>query len=66
MTSSYDLRVSEDGIAELKFNLQDEKVNKFSPQVLEELQSYIDKASQNRSIKALKLTSGKEDVFTPG
>lgn len=66
MASAFDLKISEDGIAELKFNLQGEKVNKFSPQVLEDLETHVDRLMENRSIKALKITSGKEDVFIAG
>lgn len=66
MNEAFKLVVSKEGIAELKFDLPQEKVNKFSLPVLEELERHLDALSTNTSVKALKLTSGKQDVFIAG
>jgi 3-hydroxyacyl-CoA dehydrogenase/enoyl-CoA hydratase/3-hydroxybutyryl-CoA epimerase len=66
MNQAFTLIVREDGVADLKFDLPNEKVNKFSPGVLEELEKCIDQAAKDSRIKLLKLTSGKENVFIAG
>lgn len=66
MSQAFTLTVSPEGVAELKFDLPNEKVNKFTPEILAELDQILDKAAQNSSIKLLKLTSGKEQVFIAG
>lgn len=63
--STFTLTVSPEGIGELKFDLPNEKVNKFTLPVLKELESALDKAAKDTSIKVLMLTSGK-DVFVAG
>lgn len=62
---AFTLTVSPEGVGELKFDLPNEKVNKFTFSVLKELESALDAAAKNPSIKVLKLTSGK-DVFVAG
>lgn len=66
MGNAFKTTVSPDGIAELKFDLQGEKVNKFSVPVLEEMECEIDALAKNKDIKLLKITSGKEGVFIAG
>ncbi|MFV0341158.1 MAG: 3-hydroxyacyl-CoA dehydrogenase NAD-binding domain-containing protein [Parachlamydiaceae bacterium] len=66
MSQAFTLTVSPEGVAELKFDLPNEKVNKFTPEILAELDQILDKAAQNSSIKLLKLSSGKEQVFIAG
>ncbi len=63
--SAFTLTVSPEGIGELKFDLPNEKVNKFTISVLKDLEEALDAAAKNSSIKLLKLTSGK-DVFVAG
>ncbi len=53
------------GIADLQFNLQDESVNKFDRQTLNELQQAIAAIKGNAAVKAVVVTSGK-DVFIVG
>lgn len=55
-----------EGIAEIKFDLPGEKINKFSIPVLNELEKIIDSISTDSSIKALKFVSGKENSFIAG
>lgn len=55
----------ENGIVELKFDLQGESVNKFNRQTLEELNQAVDAIQNDKSKKAVLVTSGK-DVFIVG
>lgn len=66
MTQIFDLKVTEDGIAELCFNLPGEKVNKLTTEAFEELENHLDSLAKNPNIKALKITSGKEDQYIAG
>jgi 3-hydroxyacyl-CoA dehydrogenase/enoyl-CoA hydratase/3-hydroxybutyryl-CoA epimerase len=66
MTNAFTLSVSPEGVAELKFDLPGEKVNKFSLPVMEELEAALDSIRSNSSIKVLKLTSGKDGCFVAG
>ena len=66
MSSAFQLSVNDDGIGTLVFDLPNEKVNKISLPVLEELEGIIDHLAQQPNIKALALTSGKEGVFVAG
>lgn len=65
-SNAFRYTVSPDGIAELVFDLPGEKVNKFSPPVVKELEEKIDELGANPSIKLLKIVSGKPDVFIAG
>lgn len=64
--SAFSLTISPDGIAELKFDLPGEKINKFTLPVLEELEEQLEQLAKNSSIKALKVTSGKDGIFIAG
>ncbi|MFA6917061.1 MAG: 3-hydroxyacyl-CoA dehydrogenase NAD-binding domain-containing protein [Parachlamydiales bacterium] len=66
MTSAFQLQNNADGIALLTFNLPNEKVNKFNLAILAELDELIDTIAKDSSIKALKIVSGKDDVFIAG
>ncbi|OFZ18627.1 MAG: multifunctional fatty acid oxidation complex subunit alpha [Bdellovibrionales bacterium GWB1_55_8] len=55
----------ENGIAELKFDLKDDSVNKFNAVTLKELREAVDWLKQEKSLKGVLLTSGK-DVFIVG
>lgn len=65
-TSAFQLQKNENGIATLTFNLPGEKVNKFNIPVIKELEGVIDSIAKDSSIKALKIVSGKEDIFIAG
>ena len=56
---------SQDGIAELQFNLHNESVNKFNALTLGELREVVDELSQSVEVQGLLLTSAK-DVFIVG
>lgn len=55
----------DDGIAELKFDLQGESVNKFNRETVEDLQAAVDAIKGESNIKGLIVTSGK-GVFIVG
>lgn len=63
---SFKTSISPEGIAELKFDLQGEKVNKLSIPVLDELEKKLDELASNKSVQALKITSGKNGTFIAG
>ena len=55
----------EDGIVELKFDLQGGSVNKFNRATLAELQAAVEAIQSNSSVKGVIVSSGK-DVFIVG
>ncbi|WP_430463012.1 fatty acid oxidation complex subunit alpha FadB [Thalassolituus sp. LLYu03] len=55
----------EDGIAELKFDLQGDSVNKFNRVTLEDLKAAVEAIKGNSNVKGVLVTSGK-DVFIVG
>ncbi|AQZ95589.1 fatty acid oxidation complex subunit alpha FadB [Halopseudomonas phragmitis] len=59
------IQALEDGIVELKFDLQGESVNKFNRATLAELQAAVEVLQGDSSIKGVIVTSGK-DVFIVG
>lgn len=61
---TFQLNVNENGIATLTFNLPNEKINKFSLPVLQELDNSLKSLPGN--IKVLLIRSGKPDVFIAG
>jgi 3-hydroxyacyl-CoA dehydrogenase/enoyl-CoA hydratase/3-hydroxybutyryl-CoA epimerase len=66
MGNAFKLSVDNEGVARLVFDLPGEKVNKFSPAVLEELEKILDDAAKNKDIKIMAISSGKEDIFIAG
>lgn len=66
MSDAFQLTVDKDNIAHLVFDLKGEKVNKFSMPVILDLEKQIDSIAKNKEIKALVISSGKDDVFVAG
>ena len=66
MGSAWTTHIDEQWIAWLRFDLEGEKVNKFTTQVMTELYAALDPLATNQSIKAVVITSGKEDSFIVG
>jgi 3-hydroxyacyl-CoA dehydrogenase/enoyl-CoA hydratase/3-hydroxybutyryl-CoA epimerase len=64
--SAFRLDVGPDGLGVLTFDLPDEKVNKFSRDVLVELSEVLVRLSQDPRVRALLVRSGKPDVFIAG
>lgn len=63
--SAISVQLLEDGIAELRFDLKGESVNKFSAEVVKELDDAITSIENDKSVKGVIATSGK-DVFIVG
>lgn len=53
-------------IAELAFDLENEKVNKLSFEVLKEFDEKLNLVKKTQEIKALVIDSAKKDVFIAG
>lgn len=66
MSEAFKLTIDTDGIAHLVFDYPDEKVNKISLAVLEELDTILDGIKDNAQIKALVITSAKDGIFIAG
>ena len=66
MANAFQLSVDPNGIGRLVFDLPNEKVNKLSLPILEELEAIVDNLAKRNDIKALVILSGKEDVFIAG
>ena len=55
-----------DYIATISFNLENEKINKLSFKVIEEFNTLLDEIHTNKTLKALIVTSLKDDMFIAG
>ena len=66
MSEAFRLTIDTDGIARLVFDYPDEKVNKISLSVLEELDTILEGIKDNKQIKALVISSAKEGIFIAG
>jgi 3-hydroxyacyl-CoA dehydrogenase/enoyl-CoA hydratase/3-hydroxybutyryl-CoA epimerase len=66
MTEVFHQTITDEGIAELRFDLPNEKVNTFSLETLKQFEDHLDQLAANPAVKALKLTSGKEGSFIAG
>jgi 3-hydroxyacyl-CoA dehydrogenase/enoyl-CoA hydratase/3-hydroxybutyryl-CoA epimerase len=64
--SAFDLKVEDDGLAVLTFDLPGEKVNKFSTAVIAELGDVLVRLFREARIRGLLVRSGKPDVFIAG
>jgi len=64
--TAFDIKVEEDGLAVLTFDLPGEKVNKFSTAVVAELGDVLVRLTREARIRALLVRSGKSDVFIAG
>ena len=53
-------------IATLTFNLENEKINKLSFEILKEFDKRLDEIKDDNSIKALIIDSAKKDIFIAG
>lgn len=66
MTQAFKLSVDDAGIANLVFDLPGAKVNTLNLTILQELDQQLDAIAKNSAIKALLISSGKEDSFVAG
>lgn len=66
VSSAFQLFVEPDGLATLTFDTPGEKVNKYSTNVMLELDELLDGLAKRTDVKALLLVSGKPDIFIAG
>ena len=66
MTNALTLTIEKNGVANLVFDLPDEKVNKLSAPVLEELEKALNVIDGNKGIRILLITSHKQNIFIAG
>ncbi|HYA89076.1 MAG TPA: 3-hydroxyacyl-CoA dehydrogenase NAD-binding domain-containing protein [Nitrospirota bacterium] len=64
--STFTYEINKDGIAVLTFDLRDEKVNKLTTAVMEELDNVLVELASRNEIKALVFQSGKDGNFIVG
>lgn len=66
MTTSLTLNIEKNGVANLVFDLPNEKINKLSEVVLIELEKALNVIDGNKAIRVLLITSNKKDIFIAG
>lgn len=66
MTNALTLTIEKNGVANLVFDLPNEKVNKLSAPVLMELEKALNVIDGNKAIRVLLITSVKKDIFIAG
>lgn len=66
MTNGIEFSIDKSGVANLIFDLPDEKINKLSKIVLEELERAINVIDGNKAIRVLLISSHKKDIFIAG
>lgn len=66
MPKSITLSINKDGIANICFDLKNEKVNKLSSTVLRELNQILDDLAKKKNIKIALFTSKKKGIFIAG
>ena len=66
MTNTLSLNIDKNGVANLVFDMPDEKVNKLSAPVLAELEKALNVIDGNKAIRVLLITSLKKDIFIAG
>lgn len=66
MNSALKLTIEKNGVANLVFDLPNEKINKLSAPVLLDLEKAINVISGNKAIRVLIITSDKKDIFIAG
>lgn len=66
MTNALTLTIEKNGVANLVFDLPNEKVNKLSAPVLAELEKALNVIDGNKAIRVLLITSAKKDTFIAG
>jgi len=65
-SKSLNLSIDSNGVANLVFDLANEKVNKLSAAVLLELEAVLDEIEANKKIHLLLIKSNKKDIFIAG
>ncbi len=63
---SISLTIEKNGVANLIFDLPNEKINKLSAPVLNELEKALNVIDGNKAIRVLLISSAKKDIFVAG
>lgn len=66
MTNAWNLTIDQHGTAWVRFDLPEEKVNKFTTTVIKQLDHLLDQLASDATAKAVVLLSGKPDSFIVG
>jgi 3-hydroxyacyl-CoA dehydrogenase/enoyl-CoA hydratase/3-hydroxybutyryl-CoA epimerase len=66
MINALSLTIDRNGVANLAFDLPNEKVNKLSADVMGELEKALNVIDGNKAIRVLLITSLKKDIFIAG
>jgi 3-hydroxyacyl-CoA dehydrogenase/enoyl-CoA hydratase/3-hydroxybutyryl-CoA epimerase len=66
MTKTIEFSIDKNGVANLVFDLKEEKINKLSSEVLFELEKAINVIDGNKAIRVLIISSAKPDIFIAG
>jgi len=66
MGNTFNLTINPDGSAKILIDLPNEKVNKFSGAVVNELKQLLSELKNKKDIKILSIESGKENIFFAG
>jgi 3-hydroxyacyl-CoA dehydrogenase/enoyl-CoA hydratase/3-hydroxybutyryl-CoA epimerase len=64
--NAFDLRIEEEGLGIVTFDLPGEKVNKFSREVFAELSQLLVRLAREPRVRSLLIRSGKPDIFIAG
>jgi len=64
--NAFDLRLEEEGLGIVTFDLPGEKVNKFSREVFAELSQLLVRLAREPRVRSLLVRSGKPDIFIAG
>ena len=66
MENTLSLTIERNGVANLNFDMPNDKVNKLSAPVLSELEKAINVIDGNKAIRVLIITSSKKNIFIAG
>lgn len=66
MENTLSLTIAKNGVANLNFDMPNEKVNKLSAPVLSELEKAVNVIDGNKAIRVLIITSSKKNIFIAG
>jgi len=66
MENAFHFEMLQNNIGQLTFDLPDERINKFSTQVMQELDTSLDDLAKNADLKCLLICSAKKNIYIVG
>lgn len=66
MTTNIEFTIDKSGVANIIFDIPNEKINKLSANVLQELERAINVIDGNKAIRVVLISSAKKDIFIAG